>query len=229
MKRKLRRILNYFGYDIRAVSEVEENWCALGRLPSVDVVIDVGVAQSTKILLERFPKAKHYLFEPILEFNDTIKKNYTNVDYELHNLACSDISGEVEFFLDSTFLSNSRVSEFDEIKQSASSINIYRTKSTRLDEFFTRDDNRISTQKTLLKIDVEGHELNVMSGARQILEYIDYVIIEISCEEPNNLGKMFEFMLTCGFTEITVLYAHRWDNKYQALDMLFTQSSNFNS
>lgn len=228
MKKIIRRILNSVGYDVRALSEVEENWFALDRFPNVDVVIDIGVAHSTKVLLKHFPNAKHYLFEPVVDFNDAIKHNYMYVNYELFNLACSDVSGELEIFLDPIFLSNSRVLEVEENQQIHNSLKSFRTNSVRLDDFFVTSDDRISTQKTLLKIDVEGHELEVIKGAEQILESINYIIIEISCQESNNLGNIFEFMLTRGFSETTVLYAHRWENKYQALDILFTRPNDLN-
>ena len=60
----------------------------------VNSVIDVGVFEHTRPLMQLFPNVKHYLFEPAHRHFEKIRENYKALTYELHNLALSDSDGD---------------------------------------------------------------------------------------------------------------------------------------
>lgn len=56
----------------------------------ISSIIDVGVRECTSSLINVFPEKKHYLFEPVSLFFETIYENYAEVDYELFPIALSN-------------------------------------------------------------------------------------------------------------------------------------------
>ena len=73
--------------DPKRVPTVES---LLSQLRGLDLnvrnVVDVGVLSGTGFLMEYFPKAKHYLFEPVDRFFDVIRAGYQSLDFDLHHL-----------------------------------------------------------------------------------------------------------------------------------------------
>src|SRR3546814_20998632 len=61
----------------------------------VGTVLDVGVCHGTPELMQDFPEPRHLLFEPISEFEATIRPHYRNMDAELHLVAVGDPEGVV--------------------------------------------------------------------------------------------------------------------------------------
>ena len=57
--------------------------------------MDIGILTGTGELMAAFKDKKHLLIEPIVEWNETIERNYTNagVDFTLVNLAASNTDG----------------------------------------------------------------------------------------------------------------------------------------
>ena len=60
----------------------------------IGTVLDVGVLTGTAELMAHFPQALHMLFEPVVEFNPEIERNYSRLQHEIVNVAVSDSTGE---------------------------------------------------------------------------------------------------------------------------------------
>ncbi len=60
----------------------------------INSIIDVGIFEHTRPLMQLFPNVKHILFEPDHHHFDKIRENYKALEYELHHLALSDSDGE---------------------------------------------------------------------------------------------------------------------------------------
>ena len=77
-------------------------------------------------------------------------------------------------------------------------INEYDVKTNTIDNVF----KDINLEKTLLKIDVEGYEMNVINGSKMKLKEISYVVIENQFGnhyKNNNFDDIKDFLLKYNF------------------------------
>lgn len=137
-----------------------------------EVVLDVGVLTGTPDLYLAFPRSRLILFEPQLEFEPYIKEFAKRYNISYHMVALGSSSGTT------TFLANpsdpgaaTALAACDQDTASVPRVVPIR----RLDEVLSRQDLGNSC---LLKIDVEGFELEVLDGAIDLLPGIDAVILE---------------------------------------------------
>lgn len=141
-----------------------------------EVIIDVGVAHGTYELYENFPKSQILLIEPIEEFNshlEKIKNKYDSVS--IFNCAVGSNEGKMTINVHDDLMGSSLYNEAegedtDGIKRE---IDI-----KTLDQLCSKYIG--GTQKALLKIDVQGAELDVMNGAKKLLENIEIIVLEVS-------------------------------------------------
>ena len=159
-------------------------WDSLSTLISAGVkigsVIDVGVQRDSPELRGLFPNIKHVLFEPVEEYILQIHKNYAGMDYTLENKAVSDRNGQL-------FLREIR-SDSDGTVTHVSPADYYEP-GLRSVERVTLDDylqDSILPKPYLVKIDVDGHETQIMSRAKKTLRHASCLIVE------STLPNMFD-------------------------------------
>lgn len=147
----------------------------LANISKVKTVIDVGanVGFFSMLIRDIFPSSKIYSFEPTPLTYSCLKQNLVG-DRKVHtyNLGVSDRPGIAKMNFDSQLSAVSQIS-------SAGNIDV---KLTTLDKFIR--DNQID-MVDILKIDTEGHELNVLKGAKKTLSKTRYLHIEITVDENN--------------------------------------------
>jgi FkbM family methyltransferase len=155
----------------------------------VGTVIDVGVQNETRELTEAFPDKKHLLFEPVIENNEHIKKNYAQIDYELINVAASDKDGEglieVHTHGGSQYTS-SLIEPHERVTVNLPHLEGYfvtpvahrRIPQAKLDTIIRKG---AYEKPYLLKLDVDGIELKILQGASETLKDTSCVIIEAAC------------------------------------------------
>jgi FkbM family methyltransferase len=127
-----------------------------------DTIIDIG-AHIGSILSEVLyidPSIKMIAIEPIPAKVDSLKRRFPSI--ELHHCALGDFSGEVPFFV------NIRESGYSSLSQIASSqvgeIVEITVSLKKLDDLVSSNDVDV------IKIDVEGAELNVLRGGIAMLQ-----------------------------------------------------------
>jgi len=138
-----------------------ENMKELGFYPRT--VIDVGVAYGTLPLLKAFPKSKHILIEPLQEFEEAIRKLGEDYPIEYINAAAGRYSGKVTFNIHRNITASSMYEEtdgeyVDGIKRIVNMI--------KLDQLIKKYE---ISDRVLLKVDVQGAELDVLDGAENLL------------------------------------------------------------
>ena len=165
---------------------------------AVDRIIDVGVASGTEPLLKNYRNCYFILIEPHPFYHDFIQKNILNhVKGYLLKYGVGNKNEDLEL------LDNGRASGFfsreDNLKR-----NKVKVKVKKLDNLLDEIKFFETSDATLLKIDTEGFELNVLKGATKLLssKMLKYVILElrISFIKNNyNPTDIFVFLNEYGF------------------------------
>lgn len=156
-----------------------------------DVVVDVGANVGDFALhLRKFSEIEYFGFEPSPQEFELLSRNLPN-NFKIYNKIVSDRDSQIKFYV-STANADSSIYKPDIIDKE-----LY-LKAVRLDSIFTRI--------TLLKIDAEGAEVEVIKGAEKILENIRYIAVDLGFEKgPNHettcpdvinylLGKNFRIL-----------------------------------
>jgi FkbM family methyltransferase len=139
----------------------------------VKTVIDVGVASGTPPIYRAFPRAKYILVEPLDEFRTDLERLATRLDATYVRAAAGAINGEVELHVHSQLSGSSLLRQAEGPQMDGAS---RRVRSARLDGILPSPLERPS----LLKIDTQGTELDVLEGLGQHMGEMDIVIIETS-------------------------------------------------
>lgn len=197
---------------------------SMGFSPST--VIDVGIAKGTPELYSVFPDAYYLLVEPLQEFERTMKNilQYNKGEYLLK--AAGNKNQNVDFYVHLNHLSGSSVlqetmgKEADGIKRTVEMI--------RLDDY-------VITNKLkglfLIKIDVQGAEIRVLEGCKNILEDTEVIILEVSLFQfmkgAPELYDIIDYMKNIGYVtyDIELAWNRPLDNALGQINILFVKES----
>jgi FkbM family methyltransferase len=188
---------------LRGVMPGVEHMQAIEPL-SVATLIDVGANRGQFSLLTRyvFPQAEIHAFEP-LEHERRILRSVVADPVKQYAVALGAAPGEATFFVTSRRDSSSLLKPANEQRQAygvtlASSI---RVPVARLADVL---DVSQLTRPILMKLDVQGGELDVLRGAAEFLPIIDAIYAEASFVELYEgqplAGEIVSFLVGRGFT-----------------------------
>ncbi|MBE2256005.1 MAG: FkbM family methyltransferase [Ignavibacteria bacterium] len=217
-----------FKYYLKGISLASyNNLYQLKKLGlNFDTIIDVGAnrgqfAYSSRTL---FPEAKIYSFEPTKSvFTELTKKMENDENFTALNMALGYNEGEIDFSEYENSLINSVYKSVDtEIK------NVYKVKMNTLDNMISsKQINAVG--KILLKLDVQGFELEVLKGSNESLKLVDYILIEVSTkkyyENMIMYGEVDEFLISNGFIQNKILDLMFDNLEITQLDILYKRKS----
>jgi FkbM family methyltransferase len=179
MKRFIRRTLKHFGLEIRRI-ETTRTLMGFIRDRNIDVVLDVGanVGQFGASLRAQGYRGKIVSYEPISTVYRTLAVNTaTDLEWDINNFALG-------LKAESATINISVSSEFSSILPSTCAAMKYNDTTAitgtetievrRLDDVFTRPSGN-----TLLKIDTQGYERQVLEGSRSLLPKLKGVLMEL--------------------------------------------------
>lgn len=141
----------------------------------VESVVDIGILTGTGELMAAFKDKKHLLIEPIVEWNETIERNYTNagVDFTLVNVAASNTDGTMNIetctVIPGQAISHARLTD------KTQGVNLRAVPVRKLDSILLEYPH---PGPYLLKIDVDGVELQILEGSLETLTQVNVVVIE---------------------------------------------------
>jgi FkbM family methyltransferase len=180
-------------------------------------VIDVGVAFETRELYEEFPEAAFLLIEPLAEFEPFLKKICSQYKALYVLAAAGESSGTVALNVHADQLDCSSLFREAEGTQVDG--------APREVPMVTIDDvckDRGLNGPYLLKVDVQGAELRVLSGAFRTLQQCEAVILEVTLFgtmiDGPQLADIVDYMQERGF----VVY-DLWGMLYRPLDGAMAQ------
>ncbi|MHA2123644.1 MAG: FkbM family methyltransferase [Promethearchaeota archaeon] len=137
-----------------------------------NTIIDVGVAYGTPGLYGKFENTIYLLIEPLIEYEESCKNLVKEYGGDYVIAAASDFTGEIIFNVHPDLSGSSLFNESEGKHVDGVSRTIY---SITLDEV-------CKIKKLhgpfLIKIDVQGAELKVLSGAQNLLPSTEVIILE---------------------------------------------------
>lgn len=198
----------------------------------VQTVLDVGVAAKTAFLQKAFPDKKHILFEPMVEFRDGCKISYEDkkIDYELHNVALSDIvdpDGRVFYnkhegrkYIWSGVVPKG-IEHYHGQVHPKRDIKIY-----TLDNFLA---DKKYKKPYYLKIDVDGGEMKVLEGAKNILKDCSVIQVEASLHKSQDqlVWNNLPWFQEQGFRLFDVVDMYYIDNYLWQIDLIFLNHTDY--
>jgi FkbM family methyltransferase len=174
-------------------------------------VVDVGAADGSPDLYKRFPDADLEIVEPHPLYQSVLERSILRSrKARLHKCAAGSEKGEASLYLKgrtgSSLLSDRGRGSVD-------------VSVERLDALIKATDIK---RPSLLKIDTEGYELDVLKGAEGILDKIDCVVAEVYFPSPQyTAAELIEFLRVRGFQITQILDHYVWDNRFRCADIVF--------
>ena len=189
-------------------------------------IVDVGAAFGgwSRLCYRFFPDAQYFLFEPLREFAGVLKKysdEFENVTY--FKSAAGSQKGNMVINVHEDLVGSSLLEEAD---GSFSDGQPREISVITLDEALSG-----SSGPYLVKVDVQGAELEVLRGAEKILKDTEYIILEVSLfQSIINAPLLFDvisFMKGKGFVAYDIIsFLYRpLDQALSQVDMAFVKEN----
>ncbi|MGY4538784.1 FkbM family methyltransferase [Mucilaginibacter sp. UYNi724] len=172
-------------------------------LPGATTIFDIG-AHAGSVSLElnnSFPNADIIAFEPVSASFDRFKANTVSI-YKIKGYQLA--AGNEADVLEIPIYSESTINTLKNAEYSIPPIGNEKITVIRLDEFANK--NNIS-HIDILKIDVEGYELEALRGVGNFLQQVKYVYAEIGferCPTKTHFTDMDVFMEQHGFRLVNI-------------------------
>lgn len=199
-------------------------------VPQLDNIIDVGSnsGQFSKVATHFYPNAEINAFEPLPDLYSKIEKLFqSNQKITTHNLALGNEVGVIKF-------NKNKYGHISSILEISSDNIHYPKKENDLAQIDvaikTLDSLSLIDAKskgiTLLKLDVQGYELEVLRGGDETIKQIDYIVIEANLEQlyanQPSFNQMNEYLTSKGFEIKGMLDFNLGNkNKYIEVDLLY--------
>lgn len=208
--RAVSKVLKRFDYEIKhcdAPARGFENFLRFavrcGIAPRT--VFDIGVGRGTPWLYDAFPSAKLVLFEPVEQFRPFVERIVAERRADAMMVALGAKAGRVTLRVPEAIPTSasllSRDEAFARLERESARMTVDRFHEV---DMITLDSiaDRWSPPYAL-KVDVEGTELDVLRGARKVLESSQLVIMEMSVmsrfDGEASFADRIRFMDEAGF------------------------------
>jgi FkbM family methyltransferase len=197
---------DYPDWSLYFYSEIDSSKNVLSFVNSGDTILDIGgnIGQTALMMAKKVGQTGRVIsFEPypntILKFEKNLSLNKTIKNLTLIKFGLSDEEAVVKMYQDClTNSAGNRISHnLDEGDAGIKEVTI-----KVLDDFLQEKENLI--QINLIKIDVEGYEMNVLKGAKKtLLKYKPNLFVEIDNEnlrkQGSNPTEVMTFLIDLGY------------------------------
>jgi FkbM family methyltransferase len=191
---------------------------------SPKVVLDIGAAQGswTKLAMQSWPDAEYFMIEPLEERVpdlQTLTNQNTNIKFIV--AAAGSEAGTLSIGVTQDLNSSSLMYSGSASRE---------VPIISIDNLF---DEGVIKQPNFIKIDVQGYELKVLSGAKKALKFSDFILLELQffrfSSEMILLHESIAWMNEQGFQpyEIVDVLRRPLDNAMGQCDILFIRKDHW--
>lgn len=182
-----------------------------GLLPKT--IIDVGVQYETRELRSIFPDSKHVLIEPVEQYREKIIENYSAIQQkEFIWAAASSQPGKL--FL-SLIKRDSETTTHSQLSDNYSSNAGYEVDVITIDNLCQE---KKYEQPYLLKIDIDGKDLEVLKGAEETLKSTSCVVIEAPIQ---TILERTQYLVEQGFVLWDIIDFCYYHGNLSQVDLIF--------
>ncbi len=198
------------------------------------IILDIGggVGASLKLFAENFPDHKIIVFEPVTENFNAIKKRFpffTNIEFIRHAAGNENTEKQINIAGRPTSSSllplsadpDSKV--FNESNLGKSGVETVTI--VRLDDFLAKSQDEIG----IMKIDVQGYEMDVLEGAENTLKRTDIVVLEANNHDGyKGSAKYYDidrYLRERNFTLYDILPSIVENGRLKEWDMIYMNNS----
>tara|TARA_R110002073_G_scaffold31646_1_gene96973 strand:- start:907 stop:1596 length:690 start_codon:yes stop_codon:yes gene_type:complete len=186
----------------------------------VSQIIDVGVQRATFELIKCFPDLEHILFEPADNFNADIRANYKNIEHKLFNVAISSKAGKL--FQTVTSIKKNGIATHSRVTQDERLVDGNFIISSKPIDVLTLDSYvDFIKPECLLKVDVDGADLEVIKGADLVLKKSSIVVIEATKED---FIERANYVISRGFELANIVDRTLYGPSMWQFDYIFVRS-----
>ncbi len=197
------------------------------EIPNLDLIIDVGAnsGQFSKVASHFYPLSNLMVFEPLPNLYPKIAKLFkNNPNINTYNIALGNETGTIKFnknkfgHISSILDINSENNHYPKQENDLTQIEVG---IKTLDSF-----NLLNKGKVLLKLDIQGYELEVLKGAEKALNTINYIVVEANLEQlytnQPSFTEMNNYLNSKGFEVKGMLDFNLGNkNKFIEIDLLY--------
>ena len=225
----LNKFLAILGFSIVRIDWRPDLPALIRRLKNhgiaLDTIYDIGAYKGlwTRDLSKQLGKrSRFFLFEPNTVHNPSLEQT----GFPFFNVLLSNNS-EVKSFVSAEGSGDSYYPEFPDPKLLT---NIKRINSVTLDSLIYNQDNHIP-MPDLIKIDTQGSELDIMSGAKNVLNHTSVLILECPIVKYNqgapNIQEYLDFAFKTNFVPIGIVEIHILRDVLVQIDIAFISKQKF--
>ena len=191
-------------------------------------LIDVGSNKGQFSILARkfFPDIEIHSFEPQIEELNIQKKILGNKNINYYNFALGSEDKELNLYITKRKDSSSLLKPIQTISSKYLTKEIRKVSVKKLDKILAL---RNIKRPSILKLDVQGFELEVLKGSLEIFKMIDYIITEVSFIEiyENQVmeNKLLDFIYSKKFKLEKKCNSSKIDKQLFQEDVLFTRQN----
>ena len=191
-------------------------------------IIDIGVGKGTKSLYINFPKSFFLLIEPIKNYEYYLKKILKKYNGEYCLAAASYKKGLISFNFHPNHMDGSSLLK-EEIGEIADGIEI-EVPTVRIDDLVREKKLK---GPFLIKVDVQGAELDVLKGSEKTLKKTEVIILEVSffkfMKGAPEFYEVICFMKEYGFVAYDILkgFYRPLDDALGQIDIIFVKENGF--
>jgi FkbM family methyltransferase len=229
------RVFNAFGLDVQRLrpaatprASMAGGLAQLARLGfQPRTIIDAGVANATPELYSTFPSASILLIEPLVEFEPFLRRICSTYKAQYVLAAAGQAPGSATFHVHDDKFSSSLLTEVEGASVDG---------TPRAVPVVTIDQQCAEKNLAgpfLVKLDVQGAELQVLAGASRTLQHTEAVILEVTLFGTMIGGPQFfdlvTYMKAAGFVAYDVFgFQYRLlDGALCQVDMIFVREAGF--
>ena len=228
---QIKNIFRFLGFEItKSRSERRTLFQAVKHLKNLgfkpELVIDAGVAHGTPGIYENYPDSKLLLIEPLQEFKKSLELICNKYSKFISiEKALTSYEGKLQLFVKKSKSGSSQFKSENEDIIEKRSVDTVTLKSL-LSEYYVGG-------SILLKMDIEGGELDVILNSKDELKFVDVVILEVTflprLEGCPSFTSVMKVMIDYGFEVFDIVdkrYYEKSKNLFQS-DMVFVKKESF--